>query len=96
MKKLIACMLIMMLSFTCLPAWAEDVKQGHPWKEVFSLSAKDEQVEPLALWLSGLAPRPDDVLVTSARQARLMGSRRCSVRSDRCRPNGTDRRRLFE
>lgn len=55
-----------------LPGWAEDVKQGHPWKAVFSLSAKDEQVEGLAQWLSGLAPKPDDVLVTSARQARLL------------------------
>ena len=57
-----------------LPAWAEEVTAMHPWKAVFHLSAQSGQVEELAHWLSGLAPKPQEVLVTSARQARLIQS----------------------
>jgi len=55
-----------------LPHWAEEIRAAYPWKQVFTLSAKDGQVEDLAQWLSTLAPKPQDVLVTSARQARLL------------------------
>ena len=39
---------------------------------VFPLSAKGGSVEALALWLSALAPAPQEVLITSARQAALL------------------------
>ncbi len=54
------------------PAWAAEISTKYPWRQVFRLSAKDGQVEPLAQWLAALAPKPQDVLVTSARQARLL------------------------
>ena len=57
---------------TELPPWVQEVQQQHGWKQIFHLSAKDGQVEDLAQWLSTLAPKPQDVLVTSARQARLL------------------------
>ncbi|MDD5907189.1 MAG: tRNA uridine-5-carboxymethylaminomethyl(34) synthesis GTPase MnmE [Clostridia bacterium] len=57
-----------------VPAWAAEVTAMHPWKQVFKLSAKDGQVEALAQWLSTLAPKPQDVLITSARQAHLLQS----------------------
>jgi uncharacterized membrane protein YgcG len=55
-----------------LPSWTEEICTRYPWEKVFHLSAKDGQVEELAQWLSALAPKPEDVLVTSARQARLL------------------------
>ncbi len=55
-----------------LPHWVAEVSAEYPWRQIFELSAKDGQVEPLASWLSALAPKPQDVLVTSARQARLL------------------------
>ena len=55
-----------------LPPWTEQVRTMHPWQQVFSLSAQSGQVEELAQWLSGLAPKPQEVLITSARQARLI------------------------
>lgn len=39
---------------------------------VFPLSAKDGSVEELAQWLAALAPEPQEVLITSARQAALL------------------------
>ena len=57
---------------TQLPPWTEQVRAMHPWQQVFSLSAQSGQVEELAQWLSGLAPKPQEVLITSARQARLI------------------------
>ena len=57
-----------------LPPWAAEVTAMHPWKQVFHLSAQSGQVEPLAQWLSTLAPKPQEVLITSARQARLLQS----------------------
>lgn len=56
------------------PPWAEEVTALHPWKQVFRLSAQSAQVEELAQWLSTLAPKPQEVLITSARQARLIQS----------------------
>ncbi len=55
-----------------LPPWVADVTAEYPWQQVFPLSAKSGQVQELARWLSALAPQPDDVLVTSARQAHLL------------------------
>ena len=57
-----------------LPPWAEEVTAMHPWNGVFQLSAQSGQVEELAQWLSGLAPKPQEVLITSARQAHLLQS----------------------
>ena len=57
-----------------LPPWTEEVTTMHPWRKVFQLSAQSGQVEELAQWLSGLAPKPQEVLITSARQARLLQS----------------------
>ena len=59
---------------TALPSWAEEVTTMHPWNAVFQLSAQSGQVEALAQWLSGLAPKPQEVLITSARQAHLLQS----------------------
>ena len=59
---------------TDLPSWTEEVIAMHPWRQVFQLSAQSGQVEALAQWLSGLAPKPQEVLITSARQARLLQS----------------------
>ena len=55
-----------------LPPWAAEVTAMHPWEAVFHLSAQSGQVEPLAQWLSALAPKPQDVIITSSRQARLI------------------------
>lgn len=57
---------------SALPPWAAEVTAMHPWKAVFRLSAQSGQVEPLAQWLSGLAPKPQEVIITSARQAKLI------------------------
>lgn len=57
-----------------LPLWAEEAIAKHSWEKVFHLSAQNGQVEPLAQWLSTLAPKPQEVLITSARQARLLQS----------------------
>ncbi len=57
-----------------LPSWTEEVIAIHPWQKVFQLSAHSGQVEALAQWLSTLAPKPQEVLITSARQARLLQS----------------------
>lgn len=54
------------------PAWLAGLLQKYPFEQIFRLSAIDGQVEPLAQWLSQLAPQPGEVLVTSARQAKLM------------------------
>ena len=42
------------------------------FEAVFPLSAKGGSVEALAQWLSALAPAPQEVLITSARQAALL------------------------
>lgn len=42
------------------------------FEAVFPLSAKTGSVEALANWLSALAPEPQEVLITSARQAALL------------------------
>ena len=48
-----------------LPVWAAEVTAMHPWEQIFHLSAQSGQVEELAQWLSGLAPKPQEVLITS-------------------------------
>lgn len=55
-----------------LPQWSRELMAEKQWEQVFCLSAKDGQVEELARWLAGLAPQAGEVLVTSARQARLL------------------------
>lgn len=54
------------------PHWLPELLEHYPFDAVFHLSAKDGQVEQLAQWLSQLAPKAEEVLVTSARQAKLM------------------------
>ena len=51
---------------------AEAVLREYPLTTAFTLSAASGQVEPLSAWLAKLAPAPQEVLVTSARQARLL------------------------
>ena len=46
----------------------------HDFHAVIPLSAKGGSVEALAQWLSALAPAPQEVLITSARQAHLLQS----------------------
>lgn len=55
-----------------LPDWSHGLCQREQWEQVFCLSAKYGQVEELARWLAGLAPQAGEVLITSARQARLL------------------------
>lgn len=54
------------------PRLKEEILREYPFSACFTLSAASGQVEPLAQWLSRLAPRPGEVLITSARQARLL------------------------
>ncbi len=52
--------------------WEDALRKSHSWAAVFPLSAKEGTVEPLSRWLAGLAPHPEETLVTSARQAGLL------------------------
>lgn len=54
------------------PPWLAPLLARETFDAVFRLSAKEGQVDPLAQWLAGLAPQPEEVLVTSARQAHLL------------------------
>lgn len=54
------------------PHWLPELLERYHFDAVFHLSAKGGQVEQLAQWLSQLAPKAEEVLVTSARQAKLM------------------------
>ena len=50
----------------------EEILSEYPLSAHFVLSAISGQVQALSQWLARLAPQPREVLVTSARQARLM------------------------
>lgn len=54
------------------PTWLPALLEKYTFDARFHLSAIHGQVESLADWLSQLAPQPGEVLITSARQARLM------------------------
>ncbi len=55
------------------------VREGHGFEQVFQLSAASKQIDPLVKWLSELAPPPGEMLITSARQAALLGNARDSL-----------------
>lgn len=60
----------------CSPAaksFAQAVEKMADFQEVFLLSAKGGTVDALTAWLASLAPSPEDVLITGARQAALLG-----------------------
>lgn len=70
------------------PLSAEAILGEYPLSAAFTLSAVSGQVETLSAWLAKLAPAPQEVLVTSARQARLLeqaaGDLRCALESAEC------------
>jgi len=54
-------------------SFAQAMENLAHFKAVFFLSAKSGQVDELIRWLTSLAPPPEDILITGARQAALLG-----------------------